>query len=299
MSVFTKVSHSEAQALFDQYGLGPLVGIEGIAAGAENSNFFVHSDHQALVLTLFEKMDSSSLSWYLGLYQRLFANGLPVPQLWADCTGQCLQQVAGKPAVLMSRLPGQHWLAPDHLACYQIGQFLGRLHTQSPLMKPQSHHYSPSWCQSMHSWVPSAERSLYEAALAASDRLYAQALPKALIHADLFRDNALFVQGQLSGVLDWFFACHDLAVLDLGISLNDWCQDRPDLAESLLVAYQTERALSDAELAALPLAQIHGCLGFWLARLQSQAQHGQQEFQVNIKPPAELAQRLRLLLSML
>ncbi len=41
MSVFTPVSKDEARALLEDYSLGELEKLEGIAQGVENTNYFL------------------------------------------------------------------------------------------------------------------------------------------------------------------------------------------------------------------------------------------------------------------
>ena len=49
------------------------------------------------------------------------------------------------------------------------------------------------------------------------------------MHADLFRDNALFDgppdAPRLSGVFDFYFAGVDHHVYSLAVCINDWCVD--------------------------------------------------------------------------
>ncbi|OYU71914.1 MAG: homoserine kinase, partial [Burkholderiales bacterium PBB5] len=127
MAVFTEVSTEAAAALVARLGAGELVSIQGIGAGIENTNYFVTTRSGEWVLTLFERLNSSQLPFYLGLMQHLARQGLPVPEPRADASGQILHTVAGKPAALVTRLPGHHQLAPDLHHCAQLGQLLARL----------------------------------------------------------------------------------------------------------------------------------------------------------------------------
>jgi homoserine kinase type II len=60
------------------------------------------------------------------------------------------------------------------------------------------------------------------------DKLWPHDLPSGIIHADLFTDNVFFLNNQVSGIIDFYFACTDAYAYDLVICLNAWCFE-PDL----------------------------------------------------------------------
>ena len=113
MAVFTSVSPAEAGALTARLGAGDLLALKGIPSGIENTNYFVTTTQGEWVLTVFERLTAEQLPFYLRLMQHLARKGLPVPAPRADRDGEILHQVAGKPAALVTRLPGHHQLAPD------------------------------------------------------------------------------------------------------------------------------------------------------------------------------------------
>jgi homoserine kinase type II len=104
-----------------------------------------------------------------------------------------------------------------------------------------------------------------------------QALPQGPVHADLFRDNVLFVNApegpRLSGVLDFYFAGVECWLFDIAVCLNDWCVDEasgrlvPEQAEALVEAYQTVRPFTAGEWRLLPTLLRAAALRFWLSRL--------------------------------
>ena len=92
-----------------------------------------------------------------------------------------------------------------------------------------------------------------------------------IIHADLFRDNALLEGDKLTGVIDFYSACSGPLLYDLAVVANDWCrsQDKLDsaLTATLLQAYQLERHLEPQELNAWPIMLRFAASRFWISRL--------------------------------
>ena len=286
MAVFTEVSADEAAVLTLRLGAGELVSLTGIAAGIENTNYFVSTRSGDWVLTLFERLTADELPFYLGLMQHLAQRGLPVPEPRADAQGCLLHRVAGKPAALVNRLPGQHQLAPDLHHCAQLGGLLARLHLAvADFSLLQANLRGLAWWQSMAPQLlpcltPSQQRLLrdeleFQQHLAASAAH--TALPCGAVHADLFCDNVLFdgLPGheKLTGCFDFYFAGIDSFVYDLAVCLNDWCLNADDAsldegrAQVMLQAYTRHRPLTANESRLMPAMLRAAALRFWLSRL--------------------------------
>ena len=289
MAVFTQVSAAEAAALTAQLDAGELLSIEGISAGIENTNYFVTTDRGEWVLTLFERLQPEQLPFYLGLMQHLAQRGLPVPEPRAHSSGQLLHRVAGKPAALVSRLPGQHQLAPDLHHCAQLGAVLARLHlavADFPLHQPNLR--GLAWWLAMAPQLGPhlgrAQRQLLASELSFQQQVAASpsfaALPRGAVHADLFCDNVLFdgLAGheKLTGCFDFYFAGTDRFAYDLAVCLNDWCLNADDAsldearAQALVTAYEQVRPLAGAEARLLPALLRAAALRFWISRLSDQ-----------------------------
>ena len=286
MAVYTPVTEAQAAGLLDRLGLGPLQQLSGISAGIENSNFFADCPSGRYVLTLFERLNAQQLPFYLGLMQHLATKGLPVPGPQADADGQILFELAGKPAAVVTCLRGSHQLAPNVFHCEQLGHTLARMHLAVADYRPfQTNLRGLSWWQAvaptLYSRLPADTAELLRDELAfqcelAESRAY-QELPRGAIHADLFRDNAMFEglpgREQLCGVFDFYFAGVDTFLFDLAVCINDWCIDLAsgrlieERASALVAAYETERPLSAAEHRLLPALLRAGALRFWLSRL--------------------------------
>ena len=286
MAVFTEVSRDQAAALLTRLGAGTLHDLQGIGSGIENTNYFVDSSEGRWVLTLFERLTAEQLPFYLRLMQHLARRGLPVPEPRADAQGEILHHVAGKPAALVNALPGAHQLAPDLHHCAQLGHLLARMHlavADFPLSQPNLR--GLPWCEAITPLVlPHMEGPQcallndeldFQRQLAAAPAY--RSLPRGAVHADLFRDNALFEglpgHEKLTGCFDFYFAGTDTFGYDLAVCLNDWCIDldtgRLDEARAaaLIDAYEQERPLTTAELRLLPALLRAAGLRFWLSRL--------------------------------
>jgi len=286
MAVYTEVDVDTAAALLHTLDAGTLTSMRGAAGGIENTNYFVHSDKGDWVLTVFERLGFEQLPFYLGLMQHLARKGLPVPEPRTDAAGNFLHSIAGKPASLVNLLPGQSIDAPMLAHCSLLGVALAHLHTGAldfPLQQPNLR--GLEWWEKTVPIVqphvgPELARRLAEE-LDFQQRFHAaastQSLPRGPVHADLFRDNALFDgppdSPRLSGVFDFYFAGVDHHVFDLAVCINDWCIDldsgrlEPEHAQALLRAYHVHRPMSPAELRALPGMRRAAALRFWLSRL--------------------------------
>src|SRR5262245_65728779 len=106
MSVYTKVTEAQLTEWLKRYSVGGLVEMQGIAAGIENTNYFVTTTHGRYVLTLFERLPAEALPFYLGLMAHLARHGIPCPAPIADRQNHILSALNGKPAALVTRLPG-------------------------------------------------------------------------------------------------------------------------------------------------------------------------------------------------
>lgn len=286
MAVYTEVGFDEADALCQRLGLGRLTDLQGIRSGIENTNYYATTTKGQWVLTLFERLADAQLPYYLRLMQHLAAAGIPVPAPQAGPGGELLQHVAGKPATVVTRLPGSHRLAPDTLHAAQVGQMLARMHLAgSHFALEQPHLRGLAWWAEVapvvmpHLAPPQA--SLLQAELAFQLELAAsalgQALPRGPIHADLFRDNVMFDDtagsDRLCGFFDFYFAGTDTFLFDVAVCLNDWCADLASgeldehRAQAFMGAYQAVRPLTHGEVRAMPALLRAAALRFWISRL--------------------------------
>ncbi len=277
MSVYTTVTPEELSGWLKQYSLGTLVELRGIASGIENTNYFVTTSHGRYVLTLFERLSAADLPYYINLMAHLAHHGIPCPSPIATLQNDYLNRLKGKPACLVSCLKGASITAPAPDHCAHVGEMLANLHlagSSSPAALPKPR--GPAW------WRATAPKIMPklnpdEAALL-KEELRFQALyrhdelPRGVIHADLFRDNALFDNGILAGVIDFYYACNDAWLYDLAITVNDWCVTEhgavdATCTQAMIKAYHAVRPLSAIERGAWPVMLRAGALRFLLSRL--------------------------------
>ena len=301
MSVYTTVGHAELAAWLQRLGLGELIGHAGIAAGMQNSNYFVTTARGRYVLTLFERMAPQALDFYLALMSHLAGHGIPCPQPIADAEGRRWRPLAGKPAALLSCLPGAAEEKPTAAHCRIVGATLAGLHLAgADLANPLPNPCGAAWRQSVGTallpLLSSAEGELLADELAFQAAQDYSLLPRGVIHADLFRDNVLWAaDGRLSGVLDFYFAGEDVLLFDLAVVANDWCVDAAALRE-LIAGYTAQRPLTSAEMTVWPALRRAAALRFWLLRLEARAQPRDGEV-VTIKDPEHfrcMLERFRL-----
>ncbi|MBL8404442.1 MAG: homoserine kinase [Dechloromonas sp.] len=296
MSVYTTVGRTELTAWLQPLGLGELIDHAGIAAGMQNSNYFVTTARGRFVLTLFEHLEPAALDFYLALQDRLAGSGLPCPRPVADNQGRRWRLLAGKPAALLTCLPGAAVEQVSVEQCRVVGALLARLHLAAaempdPLPNPCGAAWRRHVGESLLPLVDAEERLMLADELAFQSAQDWSALPRGVIHADLFRDNVLWdASGQLSGVLDFYFAGEDAWLFDLAVVANDWCADDAALA-ALVEGYAGVRPLLETERQAWPAMRRAAALRFWLLRLEVRHRPRQGDV-VTIKNPDDFRRLL-------
>jgi homoserine kinase type II len=277
MSVFTTVTPDQLEVWLKNYTLGALVELKGIAAGIENTNYFVTTTHGRYVLTLFEKLKAHELPFYLNLMAHLAHNGVPCPAPIADNSGGYLGELNGKPASLVTRLPGKDITQPSVDDCAQVGAVLARMHMAGQSYPAKMNNpRGPHWWTVAQSYVlpllPADDAVMLRAEVRAQTAHRHDELPRGAIHADLFRDNILFDNGRIEGIIDFYFACTDALLYDVAITVNDWCMGTganldASRTHALLATYHAVRPFTAAECGAWTTLLRAGALRFWVSRL--------------------------------
>ncbi|MCW8839463.1 MAG: homoserine kinase [Gammaproteobacteria bacterium] len=280
MSVYTVVERDELEAFLGNYSLGELIDYQGISAGIENTNYFVTTSEKPLVLTLFENHTADELGYFLDLMAFLAEHGIPSAHPIADNSGHYLRELNGKPAALVMRLRGTNVEQPSEAQCRALGEALGRMHLAGQSFTGQrDNDRGPHWWnttrQALADRLPAEDRDLLDEELAFQRDHRFDTLPRGVIHADLFRDNALFEGDTLTGLIDFYYACNDVLLYDVAVTVNDWCSNDagelyPEKVLAMLRAYRQARPFTTDEAEAWPVMLRAGALRFWLSRLQDQ-----------------------------
>ncbi len=277
MAVFTSVSEADITQWLAHYSLGALQELQGIPAGIENTNYFVTTGNGRFVLTLFEKLTADELPFYLNLMAHLARHGIPCPAPMADRDNRFLGELNGKPACIVSRLSGKSVTQPSATQCAAVGAMLGQMHIAGQsfgeqMQNPRGAAWRASAAQQVARFLPEEAAQLLANEVLLHAALDTRELPHGVIHADLFRDNVLMDGDRVGGLIDFYFACGDVLLYDVAITLNDWCMQADGhldaaRATEFLRAYHTVRPFTDAEAAAWPMMLRLAALRFWISRL--------------------------------
>jgi homoserine kinase type II len=306
MAVYTDVSFEDLEGLLAGYDVGVPLSFKGIAEGVENSNFYLQTDRGAYILTLYEKrVRTDDLPFFLGLMEHLAAKGIHCPQPMRDKDGRASTMVKGRAAAIFTFLNGISLRRPEAVHCAAAGFGLASLHAAAAgfgISRPNALSVE-GWRElaaATHARADAVQSGLAQLigdALAGMARDWPKDLPSGVIHADLFPDNVLFMGDQVSGLIDFYFACNDMLAYDLAVLLNSWCFE-PDGAYNItkgkaaIAAYRAGRAMSPAEIAAMPLLMQGASLRFLLTRLYDWLNPDPAAL-VRPKDPREYSKKLR------
>jgi len=281
MAVYTDVADDELRAFIALYDIGEVLSCKGIAEGVENSNFLVTTERGNFILTLYEKrVAPQDLPFFIALMEHLARDGVACPTPLKGRDGIALRELCGRPAALVTFLAGM-WprrIQPFH--CAAVGGALAALHRAGATfgMTRRNDLSVAGWrrlyetCRCRATEVHPGLADELGAELGLLEAEWPRELPAGVIHADLFPDNVFFRDRDVSGLIDFYFACTDFLAYDLAICLNAWCFEADGSlnvtkARVLIGGYQRARPLSMAELAALPLLARGSALRFLLTRL--------------------------------
>ncbi len=285
MNAITKLDVLDLEQTLAQYDVGELVRYWPAANGIENSNYFIRTlddgREREFVLTIMEQ-PSNSGSAYVPLLDRCVRAGLPVAAVLRNDRGEAVDHHDGKLVLLSRRLPGRHVYNPTLKQVAALARFVARFHLATadwdhPVPDyPRTAPWLDQQAELVQGHLPWITRSLLTDSVREVGSLLGREdvamLPKGIVHGDLFRDNVLFNERGLTGVLDFHHASRGYLLYDLAVAANDWCTDSTgllnlDRTTELLRAYHRIRPLTGNEIRLFPAFALYAALAFWLSRL--------------------------------
>jgi len=306
MAVYTHVNAQEIATFLADYDVGEIVSFKGIAEGVENTNYILQTDKASYILTLYEKrVNPDELPFFLGLMDHLVHKGINCAAPVQDSQGKSLKTLCGRPAALISFLPGLSINRPQNKQCYQLGLALGQMHEAAADFEQERENALSvdGWqklvllCEDRADEVLDGLKDLLHEEMMFLKAHWPANLSEGIIHADLFPDNVFFRGGELSGLIDYYFACNDILAYDIAICINAWCFESDGAfnvtkASRLLRGYNGARLLSTAEKQALSILCRGAAFRFLLSRLYDWLNQVPGAL-VQVKDPAEYIAKLK------
>jgi homoserine kinase type II len=308
MAVYTHLDDRTLAELIAAFDVGTLVSAKGIAEGVSNSNWMIDTSAGRFILTMYERrIELADLPFFLGLLDHLAARNCPVPRTIHDREGKAFRTIGDKAVALIEFLPGVSIDRPEPDQALAVGKALAGIHLASADFA-----MSRANALGFAAWQPLAEScseqglasidpelpGLVAAELAYLGTHWPADLPRSVIHADLFPDNVLMMGGQVTGLIDFYFACNDVTAYDLAVTHAAWCFDnegrgfRADVGAALVEGYESVRPLSPAERERLPVLARGASLRFAMTRAEDWL-HTPDGALVTRKDPMAFARRLR------
>jgi len=206
----------------------------------------------------------------------LRANGINCPVNIPDKNGKQLNDILGKKASVISFLEGQDVEQVEDFHLEKLGAQLAKMHIAVADFKEvrQNKFALSKWVSLLEQVGMRAD----ELSPGLTDRIATEieflaanwpfGLPIGVVHTDLFPDNVFFKNGEVSGVIDFYFSCTDSFAYDIAICLNAWgAAGNAKRTKLFLSSYQSIRKLSEPELSALPVLQRGAAIRFLMTRL--------------------------------
>lgn len=287
MSAHTLLDQSGLEWILDRFGCGTLKRYRPILQGGTNSNFNIDCGGQALILTLHEQADVQTVLQKVRLQQALSQQSIPCSHFFDNQQGTPVDEYLGKPVTLQCKLAGSIDYSITSDLCQQLGALLARFHLamvdypDMPL-NPRGNPWLYSTADQLEQQLSDEDFEILRQERAYLGRFGELSLPAGIVHGDLFPDNVLVQDSQITAILDFDYACREVLMFDIGIAINAWCS-RDDgsldrlLMRDLLQAYTQVRPLSEHENLAIPMILRWTALRFWLSRLADELNVEQQD----------------------
>lgn len=272
----------------------------------ENTNYLVRTESDPYILTLYEKrVAREDLPFFLGLMEHLADAGIKCPTPVHDRAGRVLRELAGRPAAMVTFLEGLWIRRPRPQHCAALGRSLAQMHLAGKdfALRRKNSLSVAGWrplyasCAEDARTIAKGLAQEIETELDCLESSWPKDLPQGVIHADLFPDNVFFLGENISGLIDFYFACNDMLAYDIAICLNAWCFEKDNAfnitkARALLRGYSSVRPLTAEETAVLPVLARGAALRFLLTRVYDWVNTADDAY-VRPKDPLEYLRKLR------
>jgi homoserine kinase type II len=307
MAAITQLNEPDLENLLANYELGGLERYWPASNGVENTNYFVRVANERgpheIVVTMLERPPNSG-SLLVKLLDACAEAGLPVAPIIRNRNGAASDQVNGKPTLVAPRLAGRHVVNPTVRQCESVGRFLARFHKATLALSNRApdHPRGEAWlvrhAEQIRGRLPYADYRLLRDSIESVGSLLrredVRRLPRGVIHGDVFRDNVLFSERGLTGVVDFHHASVGYWIYDLAVVANDWCNDVGGVLDfdrtlALLRAYHAIRPLTSGELWHFPVFALYAATTFWVSRLTTTLRGGPEAI-VRFNNPEEFRQ---------
>ena len=287
MAVFSPINEEDLLSFLQKYDIGTLEKFEGILEGIENTNYKITTSKDIFILTIFEKrVNAEELPFFINLQNHLANKNFKCPQPIISKEGKSINILNGKPAVIISFLHGKKAVEATSHHCEQVGITLSFLHQAAKDFKQQRTNglHQSQWGTLFNECLSIKDHPYLDLIKPIEEELFFLSqnwptnLPQGIIHADVFRDNVFFNDNQFSGLIDFYFSCHDFLAYDIAITINAWCFNNKgnfdnDKFQSLISGYQMNRLLNHAEKQSMHILLRGAAIRILITRLYDQLYH--------------------------
>ena len=300
MAVFTKLEKNEIEDFLKDYSIGNLISFEGIIKGTENTNYKIITSKNKYILTILEKrVQPEDLPFFMDLQNELAAHGFDCPLPVKNNKKSIINKLKDKNAVIITFLQGENLtnVMPEH--CHELGLKIAQFTNITKnlnLSRPNSVGYK-TWVSIYENFKNIDNESYKEYFQILSNELiflknnWPINLPTAIIHADLFIDNILFIKNKISGIIDFYFSCNDFIAYELALTINAWCFN-DDLTfnyknyNSLMMGFENISSLNIEEKGSMNVLLRGAAVRILVTRLYDKIFHPDDAL-VKLKDPEE------------
>ena len=305
MAVYTQLSEVEIIKLLENYKLGFLVNFIGIKDGIENTNYLIVTNKGKFILTIFEnRVKNSNLPFFLKLMDHSKKLGVKCPEPLKDKKGNLINSLKSKKFSIFTFLDGNSKKKWYSETCFKVGKTLATFHKVNKNFKLKiKNDFGITYWKKLFLILKNKKilkNNFLKNELEYIKKNWPKNLPSGIIHADLFPDNVFFKKKDISGILDFYFSCHDFLIYDIAIVINAWCFTNGNFQKkkfySLISGYESVRILEKNEIESINVILRGASLRFLLTRTVDQMKNNKNNL-VKKKDPNEFYRILKFHIS--